>query len=207
MQHEEDMSQPATPTWDADHVSIANSRWSIDRTQDVEPAQDVTPLDADATLLPEASNAAFINALRQLVAIFLDQVPETEAPISTSPTILQPESASELQNLTEDELSLLAQTYTPTENALKQERVSDIQLSDHPNSRGESARPDHDGEEVLEYQVSKHSSSMSMQPTKHGRLRTKLSPRRLLCFLRKAGMSALCRKGHISPHGDQATFE
>ncbi|KAH0309240.1 hypothetical protein KCU74_g15259, partial [Aureobasidium melanogenum] len=191
-----------------ERASLANSRRS--RTPDVEPAQDVTPSDADATLPPVASNADLVNLLRQLVAVvsaqypvFLNQDQENEGPVSTGPAVLRSDSASDHLRGEDPQHS---RSHTSGENALGQERVSDVQLSDHSDSREEQVQSVHDGENLSVYQTS-DSSTISIKPTRHGRMRTKLSPRRLVRVLRKAGMSALRRRRHTSPCGDQAVFE
>lgn len=231
---EQDRSRPGTPdttdvvapqaadptrwTNDGERSSIASSRRS--RTPDVDAAQDVTLLDPDPTVPSGTSGDVLIHMARQLLLANpaqywapLDQAHENEAVVNTSSAILAPELAPEWTpeltsddlNPTADEDSQHTRSQTTSEDTPRQERVSDIQLSDDPNSGEEPAQSDHNDEDASVYQAS-YSSTTSVKPTRRVRLRTRLSPRRLLRVLRKAGMSALRKKGHTSPGSGEATI-
>lgn len=203
----------AEATWNfanGEQASIVDSRRS--RTPDVETVQDTAPPDADVTLPRVTSNAALFNALRQLVAVvsaeypvLLNQNHENEIPVGTGLASLRGDSASNHLSLESDGDSQHTRSQTTSEDTPRQERVSDIQLSDDPNSGEEPAQSDRNDEDVSVYQTS-YSSTISVKPTRHGRLRTRLSPHRLLRVLRKVGMSALRKKGHTSPCSGEATI-
>lgn len=184
------------------------SRRSIDQPSDIDIDGAVTPRDADAT-----SHDALLDMLRQLLTVFsthpvfLHQERVDDAPISTVPAIIRDDSASDHVSVRSDHSSQHTRSQASRQDTPRRESVSDDQISDYPNSQGELAQSNHNGEDGSGYQASKHSSSISIEPTRHRRLRTKLSPRRLLRVLRNAGMSALRRRGHTSPHGDRTTFE
>ncbi|KAG9743134.1 hypothetical protein KCU73_g8485, partial [Aureobasidium melanogenum] len=188
----ENLAWGAEAIWNfanGEQASIVDSRRS--RTPDVETVQDTAPPDADVTLPPVTSNAALFDALRQLVAVVSAEYPvlliqnhENEVPVGTGPASLR-DSASNHLSLESDGDSQHTRSQTTGEDTPRQERFSDVQLSDHPNSAEEPAQSDHNGEDTPEHQTS-DSSTISMKPTRHGRLRTRLSPRGLLRVLREA---------------------
>ncbi|KAH0263242.1 hypothetical protein KCU91_g12857, partial [Aureobasidium melanogenum] len=132
---------------------------------------------------------------------------------------MAPEMAPDDLNRTADEDSQHSRSRTSSEDNPASEKVSDVQLSDHsdsgvesaqfdnPVSKREAAQSSHNIEDASEHKSIENSSFTSKQSTRHSHLRTKLSLRRLLRVLRKAGISALRRKGHTSPYSDEATFE
>ncbi|KAG9595099.1 hypothetical protein KCU77_g2195, partial [Aureobasidium melanogenum] len=165
--------------WDfvnGEQASIAASRYSLEIIPDTVVAEDVTSPDPDATLLPVTSNATIVNLLRQLVTIVSAEYPVLLNQDHENGVPASTSPASLRGDLASNHLS-----------------IGSDEDSQHSRSQ--------DGEDVSEYKAS-DSSTISMKPTRRGRLRTKLSPHRLLRVLRKAGMSALCRKGHASPSGN-----
>ncbi|KAG9656807.1 hypothetical protein KCU64_g5621, partial [Aureobasidium melanogenum] len=197
--------QAFNDAWDfnnGEQASIVDSRRS--RTPDVETPQDVTPPGADATILPVTSNADLVNLLRQLAAIVSAQYPVllNQDQENEGPAVPRSDSASNHLSLGSDGDSQHARSQTFSEDILVQERVSEVQLSDHFILGKEPTQSDHDDEDLPEYQNSEPSSFASKQSARHHRLRTRFSPHRLLRVLRKAGMSALRGKGHTSSCGD-----
>ncbi|KAH0007528.1 hypothetical protein KCU78_g11729, partial [Aureobasidium melanogenum] len=228
---EQDRSRPGTPdttdvvapqaadptrwTNDGERSSIASSRRS--RTPDVDAAQDVTLLDADPTVPSGTSGDVLIHMARQLLLGIsaqywapLNQAHENEAVVNTSSAILAPELAPEWTpeltsddlNPTADEDSQHTRSQRTSEDTPRQEGVSDVQLSDDPNSGEEPAQSDRNDEDVSVYQTS-YSSTISVKPTRHGRLRTRLSPHRLLRVLRKVAVKLPSDEKKIVSKNDQ----
>ncbi|CAD0098096.1 unnamed protein product [Aureobasidium mustum] len=159
-----------------------------DQPPGAEAVGNATNPDADTTLLQLTPDDTLINMLRQSItvasaqySILLNQDHENENPYTKS--------------------------RASNEDVLERESIPDVQLPDGSDSREESAQSDHNSDGASEYQNSEHSSSVSMQPARHSRLRTKLSPRRLLRTLRKAGMSVLRRREITSSCSNKATVE
>ncbi|KAH0158405.1 hypothetical protein KCU67_g7524, partial [Aureobasidium melanogenum] len=222
VEQEQDRSRAGTPdlpdevpsdypenTDNGEQASIAESRRSLDQPPNVEAAGAVTPPDADATLPPVTSNADLVDLLRQLVSIvsarqpvLINQDHENEVPVGTGPASLRGDSASNHLSLGSDGDSQHTRSQTTSEDTPRQERFSDVQLSDHPNSAEEPAQSDRNDEDASVYQAS-DSSTISVKPTRRGRLRTRLSPHRLLRVLRKAAVKLSSDEKEIASKNDE----
>lgn len=215
-------------TWDdnGEQASIASSHRS--RTPDIATYQDMTPIDNPA--FPSGTSGDVLTHMARdlLLAISaqysapLEQSHEDEALVNTSSAIMQPElapqlaselslgsapeSAPDVVNLEADE-DPQHSSQTSGEDFLGQERVSDDQLSDRQNKSEEPAQSNHANEDTSEHKDLEQLSSTSKQSIRDSHLQTRLSPRRLLRVLRKAGRSALRRKGHTSSCEDPIIVE